>query len=54
MSILIFRYYQVGIGDGTKSGTIEGDHDQWRLPEADDALSVSAGNSKYYVKYRYC
>ena len=28
---------QVGIGSGNKAGTFRGDHDGWRLPEADDA-----------------
>jgi endoglucanase len=28
---------QVGIGSGNKQGTFRGDHDLWRLPEADDA-----------------
>lgn len=44
-------YYQVGIGDGNGS-SILGDHDFWRLPEADDALNVSSGQPAYYVKYR--
>jgi hypothetical protein len=43
-------YYQVGIGDGNSK--ITGDHDLWRLPQADDQLNVSAGNSEYYIKYR--
>jgi endoglucanase len=29
-------YLQVGIGSGNSSGTFAGDHDVWRLPEADD------------------
>ncbi len=32
-------YMQVGIGSGNKGGTFNGDHDLWRLPERDDALS---------------
>jgi endoglucanase len=44
-------YYQVGIGDGNGS-SILGDHDFWRLPEADDQLNVNSGASNYYVKYR--
>ena len=28
---------QVGIGSGNRAGTFRGDHDLWRLPEADDA-----------------
>ncbi len=30
-------YFQVGIGSGNSDGTFTGDHDLWRLPEADDA-----------------
>jgi len=30
-------YLQVGIGSGNEAGTFLGDHDIWRLPEADDA-----------------
>jgi Glycosyl hydrolase family 9 len=32
-------YIQVGIGSGNADGTFFGDHDLWRLPEADDALT---------------
>ncbi len=44
-------YYQVGIGDGNGS-SILGDHDYWRLPQADDQMNVKAGDPGYYVKYR--
>jgi hypothetical protein len=44
-------YYQVGIGDGN-GNTILGDHDTWRLPQADDQLIVAKGDPLYYVKYR--
>lgn len=44
-------YYQVGIGDGN-GGSILGDHDFWRLPQADDKLNAKAGSSGYYVEYR--
>jgi len=44
-------YYQVGIGDGN-GDSILGDHDYWRLPQADDQMSVKAGDPGYYVKYR--
>ena len=44
-------YYQVGIGDGNGS-TILGDHDFWRLPQADDQLHAHTGDSAYYVEYR--
>jgi len=43
-------YYQVGIGNGTSQ--IVSDHDVWRLPQADDALNVSPGDPRYYLKYR--
>lgn len=29
-------YIQVGLGTGTEDGSVAGDHDVWRLPEADD------------------
>jgi endoglucanase len=29
-----------------------GDHDVWRLPEADDALRVRPGDAEYFIKYR--
>jgi hypothetical protein len=43
-------YIQVGIGDGNQSVT--GDHDVWRLPEADDKLNVQPGDPQYFIKYR--
>jgi len=43
-------YFQVGIGDGNDN--IVGDHDLWRLPEADDALKVKVGDPEYFIKYR--
>ncbi|WP_245757565.1 glycoside hydrolase family 9 protein [Amycolatopsis xylanica] len=45
-------YAQVGIGTGSEKFGFLGDHDVWRLPEADDALNVKPGDAKYYVKYR--
>ncbi|MDJ0344655.1 glycoside hydrolase family 9 protein [Streptomyces sp. H10-C2] len=30
-------YIQVGLGSGTASGSVVGDHDSWRLPQKDDA-----------------
>lgn len=30
-------YLQVGIGSGNSAGTFLGDHDLWRLPQADDS-----------------
>ncbi len=44
-------YYAVAIGDGN-GNTILGDHDFWRLPEADDALNVTKISDNYYVKFR--
>ncbi len=43
-------YVQVGIGDGNQNAT--GDHDVWRLPEADDELNVQPGDPQYFIKYR--
>jgi endoglucanase len=43
-------YVQVGIGDGNQNMT--GDHDVWRLPEADDKLNVKIGSPEYFIKYR--
>jgi endoglucanase len=45
-------YVQVGIGSGNEDGTVLGDHDVWRLPEADDALDVKPGDDQYFVKFR--
>lgn len=33
-------YIQVGLGSGTESGSVVGDHDLWRLPELDDTDSA--------------
>jgi len=46
--------YQVGIGNGNDK-SILGDHDMWRLPEADDLLPFNitdTSNDRYYIKYR--
>jgi hypothetical protein len=40
---------QVGIGSGNKAGTFSGDHDVWRLPERDDALT---GARNRYLRTR--
>jgi hypothetical protein len=40
---------QVGIGSGNKRGTFYGDHDLWRLPEKDDALT---GRANRYLRVR--
>ena len=42
-------YIQVGIGSGNTDGTFTGDHDLWRLPEADDALADTADR---YLSHR--
>jgi endoglucanase len=44
--------YQVGIGDGSSTLNINGDHDLWRLPEKDDTLQVQPGDPQYYLRYR--
>ena len=38
-------YYQVGIGEGNK--TTVGDHDIWRLPQADDTWGGSNPEDRY-------
>ncbi len=45
-------YFQVGIGSGNNSGTILGDHDIWRLPQADDAFALSASNPAHLAAHR--
>ncbi|MFF0630449.1 glycoside hydrolase family 9 protein [Streptomyces sp. NPDC004296] len=48
-------YVQVGLGKGDTddgSGKIRSDHDDWRLPEADDALEVEPGDPNYLIKHR--
>ncbi len=42
-------YLQVGIGSGNTDGTFNGDHDLWRLPEVDDALT---GRENRYLRSR--
>ena len=44
-------YFQVGIGDGNGS-SILGDHDLWRLPQADDARPVRPDSPAYFVSRR--
>jgi hypothetical protein len=43
-------YAQVGLGDGNQQVT--GDHDVWRLPEADDAMNAHPGEPQFFIKYR--
>jgi endoglucanase len=45
-------YVQVGIGSGSETLGILGDHDLWRLPEADDALHTRPGDPDFFVKFR--
>ena len=45
-------YAQVGLGTGSEQFGFVGDHDVWRLPEADDALRVRPGDAEYFIKYR--
>ncbi|GII79936.1 hydrolase [Sphaerisporangium rufum] len=42
-------YIQVGIGAGDKAGTFAGDHDIWRLPQADDAAK---GGRSRFIRHR--
>jgi endoglucanase len=44
-------YFQVGIGDGN-NGSILGDHDLWRLPQADDRSSAGPGSATYFASHR--
>jgi endoglucanase len=57
-------YSQVGLGIGNSGDDVDGaefigDHEDWRLPEADDALGIdrgaapgSPGAEKYFLQYR--
>jgi endoglucanase len=45
-------YAQVGIGTGSEELGLLGDHDVWRLPEADDARVTAPGHEEYFLKYR--
>ena len=42
-------HIQVGIGSGNEQGTFRGDHDGWRLPQADDH---NTANEDRYVSHR--
>lgn len=44
-------YFQVGIGDGNDS-TVLGDHDIWRLPQADDRSALSPRDPAYLAAHR--
>ncbi len=43
-------YIQVGIGDGNEY--VRGDHDLWRLPEADDKVDAAPASPEYFIKHR--
>ena len=43
--------FQVGIGDGNGT-TILGDHDIWRLPQADDSSALSPRNPSHFAAHR--
>ena len=45
-------YFQVGIGDGTRNERILGDHDLWRLPQADDSSRAKPGSPSWYATHR--
>ncbi|WP_067705111.1 glycoside hydrolase family 9 protein [Actinoplanes awajinensis] len=42
-------YTQVGVAGNDE---FLGDHDSWRLPQADDGLAVEPGDQRYYQRYR--
>ncbi|MFI1989927.1 glycoside hydrolase family 9 protein [Actinoplanes sp. NPDC020271] len=42
-------YTQVGVAGNDQ---YLGDHDTWRLPQADDELDVQPGDRRYYLRYR--
>ncbi len=44
-------YFQVGIGDGN-GRSILGDHDLWRLPQADDASRAKPGSPAWFATHR--
>jgi endoglucanase len=44
-------YFQVGIGDGN-GASILGDHDLWRLPQADDASRAKPGSPTWFAAHR--
>lgn len=45
-------YAQVGIGSGSERLGVYGDHDVWRLPEADDGADPAPGSLTYFVSHR--
>ncbi|HEY7890630.1 MAG TPA: glycoside hydrolase family 9 protein [Solirubrobacteraceae bacterium] len=45
-------YLQVGLGDGSSGQRIIGDHDLWRLPQADEAMGQRSGSPSYFIAHR--
>ena len=45
-------FMQVGLGDGTKSESVLGDHDLWRLPQADERIHPKPGSPRYFIAHR--
>jgi hypothetical protein len=45
-------YAQVGLGTDSEEFDFLGDHDVWRLPEADDARRTGPGEPEFFVKFR--
>lgn len=45
-------YLQVGLGDGTRSESVLGDHDLWRLPQADERLRAKPGSPAWFIAHR--
>lgn len=45
-------YLQVGLGDGTSNEKILGDHDVWRLPQADERAQATPGGPMWLVVHR--
>ena len=41
-----------GIGSGSDRLHVLGDHDVWRLPEADDAANPAVGSPDYFISHR--
>ena len=46
-------YFQVGIGDGN-GATVLGDHDIWRLPQADDTSALSPRSPAHLARTGRC
>jgi endoglucanase len=44
-------YLQVGIGDGTRSESILGDHDVWRLPQHDERIHPRGASPSWFLAH---